>query len=91
MYAHECISVSNVVSSNFLVQSFGRYLLDLRNGAVAPPGIPTAPTPRSHRMSTIVAPTAAMLDSSKKSIDRPLTQVKYAEVFVCVFSFAFQL
>ncbi len=52
-------------------------MLDLRNGSVAPPGVPAAPTPRSHRMSTIVAPTAAMLDASKKSMDRPLTQVKY--------------
>ena len=59
----------------YVCQVFGRYLLDLRNGTVAPPGVQTAPTPRSHRMSTIVAPTAAMLDASK-TVDSPLTQVK---------------
>lgn len=57
---------------------FGRYLLDLRNGAVSH-GVLSAPTPRSHRMSTVVAPTRDYLSGGVKDInspDQPLTQVK---------------
>lgn len=62
------------------LQVFGRHLLDLRNGTVArngmvAPGSLNTPTPRSHRMSTIVAPTPAMLEASK-NMDSALTQVK---------------
>lgn len=60
----------------YILQTLGRYLLDLRNGTVAPPGSQAAPTPRSHRMSSIVPPTPAMLSASKAASDRPLTQVK---------------
>nr|QIA61846.1 nitric-oxide synthase [Halichondria panicea] len=63
-------------------EMFGRYLLDLRNGSSAH-GLAAAPTPRSHRMSTVVAPTREHLQqggSPGRNSIGPLTQVKY-----CVF------
>ncbi len=59
-------------------QMFGRYLLDLRNGSSAH-GLAAAPTPRSHRMSTVVAPTREHLQqggSPGRNSIGPLTQVK---------------
>ena len=70
------VSLYHLFIYTYTRQTFGRYLLDLRNGVVAPPGTKTVPTPRSHRMSTVVVPTRELLENAADNVDHPLTQVK---------------
>eukprot|EP00731_Ephydatia_muelleri_P022495 Em0015g78a len=58
-------------------EAFGRYLLDLRNGAIKPGGTLLQPH-RKQRMSTIVPPSLELLEGKIGQTNRPLTQVKYA-------------